>query len=98
MTHTINRSLCGKLVNMIIELGAKRVTKYISPKLTVKATHQGKHDRRDKSNTVLVTIGRPNYSEREFIKTAQKAGEPFPVKKVQIKWPKQKAKAAHARA
>lgn len=34
----------------------------------VRATHHGK------SNSVLVTIGRPNYAERKFLKRCKKAG------------------------
>jgi len=40
---------------------------------------------------MVLTIGRPNYAEREFIKLCKKAGEPFPVKKMQLKfYPKKK--------
>jgi hypothetical protein len=34
----------------------------------------------------VFTIGKPNYEEREFIKKCKKAGEPFPVKKIQVKF------------
>jgi hypothetical protein len=75
----------GKLVHEIACNGYKRATKYLSPTLTIKATRQGKLDKRGRQMTVLVTFGRPNYREREFIKQAKKAGEPFPIKKVQLK-------------
>lgn len=40
-----------------------------------------------------LTIGRPNYSERKFIKQCVKAGEPFPIKKIQLKyWPMKKSR------
>jgi hypothetical protein len=40
-----------------------------------------------------LTIGKPNYSERKFIKQCIKAGEPFPIKKIQLKyWLKKKAR------
>jgi hypothetical protein len=35
--------------------------------------------------TMVVTIGTPNYKEREFIKQATLAGVGFPLKKIQIK-------------
>jgi hypothetical protein len=88
MQEKVSRKLFGQLAEMILEGGAKKVTKYISPKLTVKATFQGKRDKRDRQVTLLFTVGRPNYCEREFIKRCQRINEPFPVKKVQIQWPK----------
>lgn len=39
----------------------------------------------------VLKIGKPNYLERDFVKMCKKAGEPLPVKKVQIKhYPKKK--------
>lgn len=36
-------------------------------------------------------MGAPNFAERRFIRLCFKAGEPLPVRKVQIKWwPKKK--------
>lgn len=65
---------------------AKKATKYISPKLVVKATlHGRKIDRRTGSFSILVTLGVPNYAEREYIKLLKAAGELFPVKKIQLK-------------
>jgi len=62
----------------------RKGTKYLSSELTVKATRRHKLDKRDKNQEFVVTVGRPNYAEREFIKKCKKAGEPFPVKKVQL--------------
>jgi hypothetical protein len=73
-------------VNQVL-LGAKKATKYLSPKEVVKATYRGKRDKRSRSHTILVTLGSPNYEEREFITKAKKAGEPFPIKKIQLKFP-----------
>lgn len=87
----VSRKLVAQLVEMIIEGGAKKVTKYLSPKLTVKATFQGKFSKRDRQQTVLLTIGTPNFAERKFIKMCKAAGERFPVKKTQIKWPRRTA-------
>lgn len=57
-----------------------------NPNLTVKVTRQRKPDRRTRSETFIVTIGKPAYREREFIKLCQRAGERFPVSKVQLKF------------
>lgn len=69
----------------------RRATAYISPVLTIKATAQRRQDNRDKSTTVLVTVGRPNFLERRFIKVCQKAGMAFPLSQIQWKpWPKKR--------
>lgn len=76
---------------------AKSAIRYLSPKLVVKATHKNRPAiRRDERNHIefIVTIGKPNYAERKFIKLCQKAGEPFPVAKTQLKfYPKKAGKA-----
>jgi hypothetical protein len=79
-----------EVTNALMITGAKKATKYLSPKDVVKATRFGKPTR-GKTMTFFVTIGRPNYAERAFIKTAKRAGERFPVKRVQLKFdPKRK--------
>ncbi len=75
------------LAGLIIDGGAKKATQYISPTEVAKATRHGKIDRRARIVTMVFTVGRPNYEEREFIKKCKKAGEPFPVKKIQVKFP-----------
>ena len=76
-----------------VHKGAKQATKYLSPKLTIKATRQGKMRKGERQMTIVVTIGRPNYAEREFIRQAIKAGEPFPIRKSLLKY-ESKRKAA----
>jgi len=70
----------AKVFKILAESGAYRATGYLSPKLTIKATFVNKE-------SVLITVGRPNYAERKFIKLAKKAGEKFPIRKIQLKWP-----------
>lgn len=87
----VARTWIAQLAEIILDGGAVRATKYVSDKLTVKATRQtykGRIDKRARAVTMLVTVGIPNYVEREFIKKCKQAGEPFPVKKIQVKWPK----------
>lgn len=62
----------------------KKATLYLSPKQTIKITRQ-RHDRRASRHTYLLTVGAPNYAERIFIKSCIKAGERFPVKKIQLR-------------
>lgn len=90
MVTKVSRKIFGELAEAILLLGAKRATKYLSPKLTVKATFRGRRDKRDRQAHVLFTVGSPNYAERTFIRQAQTAGEPFPIRRILLKWPKEK--------
>ena len=65
---------------------AKRATAFCSKALTVKATRRRKFSKRDWQQEFVVTVGKPNYAERKFIKTCIKAQERFPVKKLQLKF------------
>jgi len=74
--------------------GARSAVKYLSEKRIVKATRRFKPSKRNLSEEILLTIGRPNYAERKFVKLCQKAGQPFPIKNVQKKlYPAKKAKS-----
>lgn len=79
------------VVEIIINDGSvKKAVKYVNSKLIVRATRRGKSKKGQNIDLVL-TIGKPNYLEREYIKLLQEAKEPFPVKKVQLKfYPKKK--------
>ena len=70
----------------------RKATCYLGPKETLKVTRQSLLLRRKAmQETYIVTYGRPNYEERQFIKNCLAAGEPFPVKKVQLKrWPEKR--------
>mgnify|MGYP001581956044 CR=1 FL=1 len=80
-------ALIGYVVTIACTPPIYQATKYCSPALTVKATrprYQRKL-RNGRALSVIVTIGKPNFTERQFIKVYQRAGEPFPVKKLQVK-------------
>ena len=78
------RCSLSKAVESLLEVGARSATVVQHPKLTVTATRRHRPNRRAPYTTILLTIGRPNFRWRKFIKDCQKAGEPFPVKKVQL--------------
>lgn len=68
-----------------------RATKFLDEKRIVRVsakTYNGKVAAKNQNLECVLTIGRPNYLERDFIKKCKKAGEPFPVKKVQLKFTK----------
>ena len=67
-----------------------KATKYISPKEIIRAVRktlrsQNRKTRKGENIEIHLTIGKPNFLEREFIKDCLKAKEPFPVKNIQIK-------------
>lgn len=84
------------VVNALIANAAYKATKYISPSEVITATrvvYGGRIDGRDSRVDIRVKIGKPNFNERQFIKAALAASEPFPVHRVQIKaLPKKRAK------
>lgn len=84
----VPNAVYGQLAEAIVNGGAKKATKYLSPSLVVKATRIGKLDRRDSRQSFIVTVGAPNVSEQHFIKICKTANEQFPVKKIQLKWKK----------
>lgn len=78
----------SQVIARIMEGDIIKATKFVSPKLIIRATrsrYRGRLTRKGDNIDITLTIGRPNYAEREFIKVCQKANEPFPLKKVQLK-------------
>ena len=85
------KNAVSQVVDILISTEAKSAVKYLNDKLTIKASRKlfrGKIDKRNTIIQIVLTIGKPNYEAREFIKKCKKAGEPFPVKKVQLKFTK----------
>ena len=48
----------------------------------------GKIRKNEENIEILFSIGRLNYAKLKFAKQAKKTGEPFPIKKLQLKWVK----------
>ncbi len=71
----------------IIRSEVKKATKYIGQELIIRVTKKTfDNNANNKGNMqITMTIGKPNYQEREFIKKCLIVNEPFPVKKVQVK-------------
>lgn len=85
----ISRAHLAQAVEALLTTGAFKATKYVSAKHVVRATrrrYRGRIVERGKIEIIL-TAGSPNYAEREFIKRCKRAGEPLPVRKVQLKYP-----------
>jgi hypothetical protein len=84
----------GRVVRLLLDTPtARKVTLYLSPTLTVKASRKlyegdkerGRYSTRVTRADVQLTIGAPNYQERRELKLLKKVCEPFPVKKLYIK-------------
>jgi len=71
---------------LISTKNVKSAIKYLSDELVVKATWHDKPKDNNNSATMVVTFGKPNYREIAFINNLKKCGEPFPVKKIQLKF------------
>ncbi len=69
----------------------RKATCYIRPDLVVKLSRRRKPYSKAQSEDTVLTFGRPNFEERAFIAACRKAGEPVPVKKVQLKLYKEAA-------
>lgn len=88
-------------IEVLLRTDAVKATKYLAPNHIVRATRKNyKHKGGPKDTTIeiILTIGRPNYAEREFVKVCKKAGEPFPVKKIQLRMPMKKKSGLKPRA
>lgn len=81
-----------EVVSTLLAANAHTAIKYVSPEHCVRVTRKlvcGRVDARYGTN-LIVTVGEPNFLERRFIRQCQKAGEHFPVKKIQLKFPPKK--------
>lgn len=87
MKHRIPKELVGRVVDTLNngDKTLKSVIAFHSPTHIVKATRQHGRDRRDPHVTYLLSVGKPNYAEREFIAACIEAGEKFPVRKLQLR-------------
>ena len=74
------------VTDLIFETNAKKATKYLSRTEVVKATRRHKRRKNERTVEMVLTFGKPNYAERQFIKRAIAAGEPFPVKRALLKF------------
>lgn len=68
----IPRSAIAEVVEAVLTTDVKKATRYLDDHTTVKATYQGKRDGRSRQVTVVLTMGRPNYEERSYIKWCKK--------------------------
>ena len=83
----VTRSSISRVVTAVAECpDLKKATLYLNETTVVKATRVYKFDGRKRTDSVCVTFGKPNYAERKFIRLCGKAGQPLPIRKLQLKW------------
>jgi hypothetical protein len=70
----------SELAEIILIGGAYKATRYLNPKLTIKATrkrYKGKF-LKNAAIDIVFTVGKPNYEEREVLKRAGLSKTEFP--------------------
>ena len=86
----------AEVISVLLNSGAVTATKYISDKLTIRASLKLCKKKFPPINCgsldIVLTIGSPNYEARQFIRDCKKAKESFPVKKIQLKFLPRKKK------
>jgi len=89
--HELRARQSAKVIRALLEADAWKAVLYLSPTEVARATRRYYASNRKpdaKRVEVLVSIGRPNFLEREFVRDCQKAGETFPIAKIQLKFRK----------
>ena len=83
----IPRNVIFNVIECLMTANASRATKYLDEKNIVRVSRKVFNGKFSKGNVeIILTIGKPNFAEREFIKKCKKVGESFPVKKIQLKF------------
>jgi hypothetical protein len=80
----------SELAESILGEGAYKATKYLSEKLTIKATlkRYKRKIRKGDAADIVFTVGKPNFEERRFIKKFKRSGIAFPIKNIYMKFSK----------
>ena len=86
-----------QVIKTLLETGALRAVKIIGEREIIRAVrtsyrYNNRKFRKGDNIEITITHGKPNYQERELIKWCKKAGEPLPVKKIQLKFAPKKKK------
>lgn len=68
----------------------RRATAYLGPQTTMKLTRQRPKRARERQETFILTVGQPNYAERQTLKKYRADNMKFPVLEVEI-WPRSKS-------
>lgn len=88
----MQKGLIENLIQEVRKQKAWRAVKYLSDTKVVRVTQilYNKTPRSWGNQQFTVTLGKPNYKEREFIRLCKIAKEVFPVRKIQLQFPPQR--------
>jgi hypothetical protein len=75
----------SEVLQEVCDKDVHHAVKYISPTHIVRAT-RARTNGKGGNMEVTLTIGKPNYLERDFIKDCRKVGERFPIRDVVLKF------------
>lgn len=67
----IDHHIAKSLAELADDPTARRVTTYVTKKLTVKVTRQARTRRNAPQQTFLLSVGTPNFLERRFLKSGK---------------------------
>ena len=85
----------SRVIDALISSNGRVARKYLAPDLVVTATRVCFNGKIMRGNiNVRFKAGEPNYEEREFIRKCKRAKEPFPVRKIQMKFMNVKRRSA----
>lgn len=79
----------SSVVEQLLRSEAVKAVKYLAPNQVVRAVRKkiiGKGIDKRGNIQITLTIGKPNYVERQQVALFRAAKEPFPVKKIQLKF------------
>lgn len=80
--------MLDKAINAVVLpvlAGAYQATLFVSKYQVVRATRPFRHSRRNLRDTLVLTVGQPNYAERIFIKRCKRKHERLPTGKALIR-------------
>lgn len=81
--------IIGDLISFVTDGNYHSAAKYVGTNFVIRVTNRDRMIKRSAWFAVVVKVGKPNFLERRFIRACQKSGEPFPVKKIQLRaWSK----------
>lgn len=88
----VTRKALAQVVEILMsEADVRMATIYFDGQTVIRGTARHRLDARARSTTIVLTVGKPNFVERRFIRLCRQAKEPLPVRKVQLKfWPKKR--------
>ncbi len=87
--NTINLPAVSTAIENLLRANAWKATKFISDRVIVRATRQMYHKKLSNVGNleIILTFGKPNYEEREYVRQCKKVGEQFPLKWLLLKFP-----------